>query len=263
MSYQPVIPSTGIAGWTFLQRTYDAQFEAYNRTAQLERDLQYFEENIGNVTTAEALVSDRRLLSVALGAFDLSEDIDSRAFIQRILEDGTAADDALANRLSDERYRDLSDAFGFGPDASVQTGASDFADRITDLYKRQQFEIAVGQQDDTMRVALNAQHAMVDLAAEDQSTDAKWFTLMGTPPLRELMEKALGLPESINQIDVDQQLGIFKDAARQKLGSDDFAELSEPDMLEKITNAYLARSQIESVGNSTSGASIALSLLSR
>ncbi|MEM6565334.1 MAG: flagellar protein, partial [Pseudomonadota bacterium] len=66
--FTPVIPSTGLVGWRFLQRTYDTQFEAFSQSSQLTRATDYFAQNINGVSTAEDLVSDRRLLEVALGA---------------------------------------------------------------------------------------------------------------------------------------------------------------------------------------------------
>ena len=81
MSFQPVIPAAGLAGWRFLERTYDAQFSAFNAAPELVRDTDYFAANITTVSSAEDLVSDRRLLRVALGAFGLENDIDNRFFI--------------------------------------------------------------------------------------------------------------------------------------------------------------------------------------
>lgn len=261
MSFQPVVPLSGIAGWSFLQRTYDSQFAAFNASPQLQRDTDYFRENISNVLTAEDLVSDRRLLSVALGAYGLADDIDNRAFVQRILEDGTEARDALANRLADERYKSFSDALGFGPNQIPQTILPGFAERVIGLYETQQFEQAVGAQDETMRIALFAQRELADLAQSGKSMDAQWFSIMGLPPLRSMMETALGLPASFGQIDIDKQLEVFRDKARQKLGTDNIAELVQPENLDRLTTTYLARSQINSFGLNTSSASIALSLL--
>ena len=101
--FQPLVPTGGLAGWRFLQRTYDTQFEAFNQSVSLQRDTDYFRENIGQVTTAEALVSDRRLLSVALGAFGLQDDVDNRYFIRKVLEEGSVNEDALAVRFADRR----------------------------------------------------------------------------------------------------------------------------------------------------------------
>lgn len=261
MTYQPVVPLPGIAGWTFLQNTYDAQFRAFTSSAQIARDVDYFRETVASLTSAEDLISDRRLLSVALGAFGLAEDIDNRAFIQRVLEDGTQARDALANRLADERYAAFSDAFGFGPDQPPQTAVPGFTDRIIDLYEAQQFEAAVGTQDETMRIALYAQRELVTIANDGGSQDAQWFRIMGQPPLRQLIETALGLPDSFGQLDIDRQNREFQDRARQRFGSDVLQELVEPDRLSQITTAYLARAQINGLGSSATSGSIALSLL--
>ena len=66
--FQPVLISSGLSGWQFLQSTYDRQIATFNQSTQIKRDTDYFAENISSVTTAEDLVSDRRLLTVALGA---------------------------------------------------------------------------------------------------------------------------------------------------------------------------------------------------
>ncbi len=261
MTYQPIVPLPGIAGWNFLQNTYDTQFEAFTSSPQIHRETEYFSENISGITSAEDLIADRRLLSVALGAFGLSEDVDNRAFIQRILEDGTEARDALANRLADDRYAAFSDAFGFGPNQLPQTVFPGFADRIVGLYEAQEFEAAVGTEDESMRIALYAQRELANIAGDGGSQDAQWFRIMGQPPLRQMMETALGLPESFGQIDIDRQNSELQDRARQQFGSDQLQELVKPDRLSQITTAYLARAQINSLGASATSGSIALSLL--
>lgn len=109
--FQPVLPLSGLPGWVLLNRTLESQTQAFNASPQIVRDTDYFVENIANVRSAEDLVSDRRLLTVALGAFGLDEDINNRALIQKVLEDGTADPASLANRLADDRYARFSEAF--------------------------------------------------------------------------------------------------------------------------------------------------------
>ncbi|MGI9388684.1 MAG: hypothetical protein ACR2O1_01390 [Boseongicola sp.] len=89
MTYQPVVPAGGNVGWNFLSRTRDAQQDAFNASSQVVRDTEYFREKIGGVQTAEDLVSDRRLLSIALGAFGLAEDVGNKFFVRKVLEEGT------------------------------------------------------------------------------------------------------------------------------------------------------------------------------
>lgn len=261
MSFQPVILGKGLAGWQFLQRTYDSQFEAFNKAPELDRDTEYFAKKIGTVFTAQELVADRRLLTVALGAFGLSEDLNNRFFIQKILEDGTGSPDALANRLADSRYQRLSETFGFGPGEVPKTLISSEMTEIADTFRTQSFEVSVGEQDDSMRISLYAQRELNRLASDPMSEDAKWFSLMALPPLREMFETALNLPASFGQINIDKQLEVFQDRARSAIGEDTVSQFTDPEAIEKLTNLYLARSQLESLNLATTSASNALILL--
>jgi hypothetical protein len=248
-------------GWNFLQRSYDTQFAAFSKASQLNRDVDYFSKKINTVLTAKELVDDRRLLSVALGAFSLSDDLDNRYFIQKILEEGTESSDALANRLADDRYRRLSKAFGFGPGDVPGTLNPTRMSETVDLYKTLSFEVSVGEQDDTMRVALYAQRELRDLAKSTMSEDAKWFSVMALPPLRKMFETALGLPASFGQIDIDKQLLVFQERASSAIGTTGISQFVETAAMEKITNLYLARSQINLFSASLTAGKNALSLL--
>lgn len=429
--FVPVIPSSGLTGWRFLQRTYDTQLESLSNNSQLTRSADYFSENIGKVKTAQDLTSDRRLLEVALGAFGIQDDIDNRFFIQKILEEGTTAQDSLANRFSDNRYKEFSEAFGLGPGETSQIDRNGFTDNILARFRANSFEVSAGQQDDSMRVALYAQRVLGDLAtppqksaerlaaeqisasvaqfaseaqddtdyfannigsitspeelvgdlrlleialgafgleddfeaiasfvpdattlvspelekiqrvleegsisnvafanqldnpayaefsrafgfgiAEDTqvgeqgfstritdryiaenyefpagiaynlpveiidgqfaleafsdsdiSNDAKWFTIMGEPPLRALFEKALNLPSEFGQIDIDQQLAVFKERTQSVFGSDQVNQFSNPEMLDDLITKYVVRSQLANFNSGASSASIALTLL--
>lgn len=259
--FQPVVISSGLAGWQFLKSTYDRQLATFNQSPALKRDTDYFAEKIADVRTAEELVSDRRLLTVALGAFGLQDDIDNRYFIRKMLEEGTIADDALANRFTDSRYRDLSEAFGFGPGEITGGLIPGFAERIINRFQAASFEIATGNQDETMRIALYAERILPEVVGTDASDASKWFSIMGQPPLRSLFETALGLPAAFGQVDIDQQLGVFQDRAERIFGVTEPAELADPEVLQKVINSYLARSQIDAFSTGTSGASIALTLL--
>ncbi|MEO1420885.1 MAG: DUF1217 domain-containing protein, partial [Pseudomonadota bacterium] len=97
-----------------MQRTQDSQQDAFNSSSATTSATTYFRDNIGAITRAEDLVADRRLLSVALDAFGLSDQINSKALIRQVLESSTFDPESLANRLSDDRYLRLAEAFGFG-----------------------------------------------------------------------------------------------------------------------------------------------------
>ncbi|MBF9035243.1 DUF1217 domain-containing protein [Rhodobacterales bacterium HKCCE2091] len=261
MTFQPIVPMTGYARWAFLERTLDDQTEAFSRSPVNARDMEYFRENIGLVVSAEELVSDYRLLRVALSAYGLQDDLPNRAFIRTVLSDGTTDDDALSNRLADKRYRAFSEAFGFGEVAIPKTQDSGFADRILARFERQEFERAVGEQSEEMRLGLTLQRELPEIAARDISNNAAWLSVMGNPPLREVFETALGLPEAFGLLDIDRQLETFQAKARQYLGTDDITEIASDEGTEKVLRNYFARAQINTLSQVATPASIALTLL--
>ncbi len=260
MSFQPVLPVTGYSGWRFLTRTADAQQVAFANSQPVQRATDYFRANIANVRTASDLVNDRQLLSVALGAFGLDDDINNRAFIQKVLEDGTQAQDALANRLADNRYADFSRAFGFGDSPIPRTLIASFPDEIVDRFESQQFARAIGEQNNDLRLATNVKSGVADIIARNTTNNGRWFSAMGNAPLRQVFQTALGLPDSIAGIDIDKQREIFQERARSSLGTDDLAEIATPELQEKLIRLFLIRSEANSFSATTAG-STALTLL--
>ena len=104
--FQPVVPFGGLAGWRFLQASLTTQQAAHENSGPIQRDVAYFRDNISKITSAEALVSDRRMLSVALGAFGLDGDINNTYFVRTVLEQSTLDTEALANPEALEHFRD-------------------------------------------------------------------------------------------------------------------------------------------------------------
>ena len=260
MSFQPIVLSGGFLGYQFLQRTLETQQAAFNESTVNTRLTDYFEENIGSVTSAADLVADRRLLEVALGAFGLDDDINNKFFVEKILDDGVLSDDALSNRLADKRYREFAKEFGFGDFSIPNTQLSTFADGIIEKFQTQRFEAAVGAQNDDMRLALNAGRAAEEIASGSTSADGKWFEVMGNPPLRSVFETALGLPGSFAQLDIDKQLEVFQERAEASFGDSGIEQFTDPEKQEDLVRLFLVRSQAATIA-ATSAGSVALTLL--
>ena len=261
MSFQPVIPFGGMAGWAFLERTRASQQAAFETAPEIQRDTDYFAENIGSITSAEDLVNDYRLLKVAIGAFGLDDDIGNKFFIRKVLEDGAIDPDALANKMSDKRYLALTKAFGFGDFATPNTQLSDFADGILENFKTRQFEVAVGDQDSDLRLSLSLERDLGAILEKTTTDDGMWFSIMGSTPLRQVFETALGLPKSFGSLDLDLQLVGFRDRAEAVFGDSEVSQFANPDRMEELNRMFLVRSQINSGGGFLSSNSIALTLL--
>ncbi|SES73037.1 DUF1217 domain-containing protein [Oceanicella actignis] len=256
MTFQPAIPLSGFAGWRLLQRTEAAQREAFNADPQIQRDIAYFRAHAAEAKTAEDLVNDRRLLKVALGAYGLDEDIDKKAFIRKVLEEGTLDPESFANRLVDSRYRDLARDFGYG-DFAARTSLSTFVEKVISRYQERQFEAAVGDVDNDMRLAMNFRREIGDVVSGDKSASTKWFAILGNTPLREVVTAALGLPNSFGSIDVDKQVEMLERKSSEILKIDDPSGLADPEVMENVIKRFFIKQSIEN-GSTTYNPALAL-----
>ena len=261
MSFQPAIPVGGIAGWRFIQRVRPRLQQTYDKSADIQRSVQYFRDNIGKIDSAAELVSDRRLLAVALGAFGLDEDIDNRFFIRKILESNTFKPDSLANKLSDKRYRAFAKAFGFGNFSVPNTKLSDFPDKIITAYRQRGLEAAIGRSNADLRLAMGVQRDLDEILSRNTTEAGYWYAIMGTPPLRRVFETALGMPSSLGRIDLDRQLKAFSQKARAVFGSSDVKQFADPRKRERLIDLFLARSQATAAPTQTSSLSAASAIL--
>ncbi len=260
MSFQPVIPMNGYAGWRFLQRTMETQAENHARAPMAQRDEAYFRDTIGRIGSAAELVADRRLLRVALTAFGLADDLPNRAFVQRILESPLDEPRSFANRLADKRYAEFARAFGFADEGGPKTTEPGFAEKIVKAFHARQFEFAVGEQDTAMRMALALQRDLGELAASDRGDEAKWLRILGTPNLRKVFEAAFQLPQGFGQIDLDRQVTILSERTRRVFGEGGVGQFVEPEKMSALIRRFFVGEQLREI-QAQSGPSAALTML--
>lgn len=235
MSYAPIIPTSGLNGWQFLQRTMARQAATHAGTATARREEAYFRENIGKIGSAEELVNDRRLLRVALSAFGLADDLPNRAFIQRVLESPTGEPAqgekrSFVQRLADRRYHDLAAAFGFG-DRAANAGAA-AGEKIA-----AQPDVATT----ASRLAASMQRDLSALAGSGIGDDAAWTLVLGTPSLRAMFETAYDLPEGFAAAGLDEQLTTIRSRTEALFGSSAVAQFAGQGPLDALAQRYVDR----------------------
>ncbi|MEM7178346.1 MAG: DUF1217 domain-containing protein [Pseudomonadota bacterium] len=261
MAFTPMVPAGGILGYRLLTSTEGVQREVFDRQPEIARETAYFREKIASVASAADLVTDRRLLAVALGAFGLDEDIDKQAFVRKILEEGTDEANSMANRLVDPRYKRFAESFGFGNATGAQTARIGFSDRIVSAYNERQFEVSVGEQDETLRIALNFRREIARYANATDPDGTAWFSVMGDEAVREVFDVAFGLGSSFGQLDIDRQRDDLRDMNDRYFGNTSLEIFKEPEMVDKMIDRYLARKSIENGPSALTPGMAALTLL--
>ena len=79
----------------------------------VDRETQYYLDNIGKVKTVDDFVNDYRLFNYAMKAFGLGDMTYAKAFMVKALKEGVSDPDSFANKLTDKRYAEFVKAFNF------------------------------------------------------------------------------------------------------------------------------------------------------
>jgi hypothetical protein len=93
-------------------------------------DADRLREAAGRITDVEALLKDRRALTMVLEAFQLESEINKTAMIRKVLTEDPTDEGSLANRMADPRWRELANAFA--ATQAVAMTSDDFASQSTE-----------------------------------------------------------------------------------------------------------------------------------
>lgn len=259
MSFQPVIPLSGNSGWKFLQSTYDRQLSTHANSPQIKADRAYLTEKLSEPMSLESFLGDKRLLRVALTAFDLGGEEWKRGFIEKVLKEAATPDSTFLARLNNPNYTAFAQAFK--PANGTVKVAPEALDKIAADFDEASFETAVGQVNDSMRIALNFKSEIADLVGNSSSDTAILYRMLGNVPVRTLLETAVNLPTEIRKLDIEKQAALLKDGLQQRFGISDLADMKDPEVIDKIISRYHTMESIKAGAVNYSPAANALTLL--
>jgi hypothetical protein len=258
--FQPAIPLSGIAGWKFLQSTYTRQLESYSDSPQIRNDRDYMLEKLSEPMSIDDLMADKRLLRVTMTAFGLAGEEWKGGFIRKALEEVADPESTFLARLNNTKYTNFAEALS-PVDGKIIMSSSELA-KIAVNFEAESFQTAVGEIDDSMRLALNYQSEISEMVGTDSSDKTILYRILGDVPVRTVMETAFNLPDGLSRLDLDRQAEILEKQITSVLGISDLSDLRKPEVTEKMINRFLAMETIENGSASYSPASAALTLLS-
>lgn len=154
MTFQPVLPLPGLAGWNFLQETYDSQLDTYSKSPSIQRDIEYFKEKFAQPLAVEDFLSDPRLRRVSLTAFGLNGEEWKTGYIRNILEEVQDPESTFLQRLNNTQYTNFAESLE--PANGFINLLSSEIDTIAARFAAESFELAVGSQNDSMVITKGA-----------------------------------------------------------------------------------------------------------
>jgi hypothetical protein len=226
--------------------TKEKQLDLIRNSAQHSRAIEHFRENIKDVETVDQLMEDQDLYAFVMRAFDLEDQIFGKAMIEKILKSNIEESDALVNRLTDSRFREMYNEMGFGTDGegNLNTILSSWQNRMVDRYVERQYINAAWDQNSTVATALEFR----DAAGEIDNA----YDILTDRTLTNFFQTAFGLPSSISGLDIDKQVEIINSKV-------DFDDLDDPAEVEKLISKYVAIS--EALSGSATANNAALQML--
>lgn len=147
----------------------------------------YYEANIGSVSSVQDLVGNYRLLSYALNAYGLGDQINNTGLITKVLEGGVSNSKSLANTLPNAQWKAFAAAFNFVDSGATSPSSSSAVTTTTSDYVEQQLESDQGDQDVGVQLALYFQRVAPTVTSEygilaDTNLLQVAATIMGLSP---------------------------------------------------------------------------------
>ena len=257
--HQPVIPTSGIGGWRFLQATYDRQLASHSENPQVRADRNYLIGKLSEPITTEDFLNDKRLLRIAMTAFDLGGEEWKRGFISKALSEAADPESTWLARLNNSKYTAFANTFASATGEIKLSEAK--VQELAAAYNTAAFELSVGEIDESMRLALNFQAELPKLIGTGTNETAMLYRILGGVPVRTVLEKATGLPESMRKLPIEKQAEMLKAAMQRAFGIDKVTDMTTPEKMDKAVQRYHAVQSVQSANYGTSGAANALVLL--
>lgn len=201
-----------------------------NKGPQVSANVAYYEANIGDVKSVDDLLSNRnrKLLTVALGAFGLESQVDAKGLLRKLLSEDPTSTSSLAQRMADTRYQRFAQAFAsLRNDGGAAIGTSTNVEAVVAAYQNTQYEKAVGRTDTAARQALYFSRVAPEATGSI-------YQVLSDKTLAAVVREAYGLPAETGALDVDQQV------RQLKAKGFDYSKLADEKYVGTLINRFLA-----------------------
>ena len=209
----------------------------------VQTETNYYLSNIGKVKSVKEFMSDYRLLTYAMAAYELDSSTEDMEQIEKLLDGGTRDPESPANKSDNLNYKAFVAAFDFEGMGETATTYSRAQQPAVDKYLRQTLEENAGEQNEGVRLALYFERKGPSLTS--------FYEVLADPALARVIRTALSLPDAFASADIDKQVKFFE----QKFNIEDF---SDPEKLGEFLTRFTS---LWEINNPTSPALTSASIL--
>ena len=189
------------------------------------RDTNYYLANIGKVTSVDDFVNNFRLFSYAMKAHGLSDMTYAKAFMRKVLTEGTLTSKSFANQLSDPRFREFASAFNFAALGKNATHTNAAQTVTAQKYVQGVMEEDAGSQNEGVRLAL--------YFVRNASSIKNPFQILADKALTQVVQTALGLSPNVSSAAIDSQAALLSKMIN-------FSDFQDPAKVNRFVQRFAA-----------------------
>lgn len=175
---------------------------------EVARESEYYLSKIGSIKSVDDFMADSRIYNFALKAHGLEDMAYAKAFIRKVLTEGTDSAEDFANKLSDSRYKDLAASLNFAGLGAAATAVDRAQKGVVDKFQRQTLEEDAGEENMGVRLALYFERTA--------PTIKSGMEILADDALSEVVRTTLSLPDEIIGADIDRQSKYIEEAINIK-----------------------------------------------
>jgi hypothetical protein len=196
----------------------------------------YYLANIGKAKTVAQFVNNYQLFSYAMKAFGLSDMTYAKGLMTKVLNGGVTSSSALANTLSDPRYKAFATAFDFAANGATTTTSTAATTGTTAKYVEQTLEDNQAKTNPGVSNALYfSRHA---------SSVTSIYGLLADSTMLSVVETAYGISTTLGQSDIDTQAAVLTKVVP-------IADLQDETKVAKIVSRYTAQYDVSTSSAAT------------
>lgn len=214
--------STSIS-FKLITRDIDKSLERVAEKPEVSRESAYYLTNIRKVKSVDDLLKDDRLYRFAMTAFGMKDMIYAKAFIRKVLTEGTDDRNSFALQLADSRFREFADAFNFARYGDTATAFDRTQQGAVDRYVRLTLEEEAGAANEGVRLALYFERKAGNIRSA--------FSILADPALLKVAQVALGISATAGAGDIDKQAKLLTDKLK-------IEDLQDPGKLKKFLERF-------------------------
>jgi hypothetical protein len=228
--------SDPVAALTQAEAMQTQEVAAQAKQPQTARDVAAFTAAVMAAKTPAQLLANPTALNVLMTANGMSDQVQYTALATKALLSDTTKSNALANVLTDTRWKTVASTYDFANKGlSVIQQPKVLAD-LANSYAEIQWRASLDQQTPGLSNALTFRSAASTITSVDQ--------ILGDPTLRTVVTTALGLPLEL----AVQPLQAQEQAISSRL---DITQFKNPTFVEQFTQRYLIANQASSSTTTT------------